>query len=99
MKRWMRVALLVLLAVFAAATVSPSQANASSTTDIVIYSAAGVGVAIVVVLVATYFTRDEDQLFMTESPLGEDAVGHTDSAIHFGPKCRKPDGTTALLCW
>ena len=99
MKRWMRVALLTLLAVFAATTISPSQASASSTTDIVIYSAAGVGVGIVIVLVATYFTRDEDQLFLTESPLRKDAVESADSGIQFGAKCRKPDGTVALACW
>lgn len=97
MKRWTTVAILAVLTTLAVAVVEPAPARADTTEDILIWSAVGVGAAIVIVLVATYFTRDEDAMFLTEPP--RDPRLDQESRVHFGTECVKPDGTAALLCW
>jgi len=81
------------------AALNPTAAEAD-TSDVLIYSAAGAGVAIVIVLLATYFTRDEDQLFLAEvPPSDEQALASERRSIHAGTDCVRPNGTMALLCW
>jgi hypothetical protein len=97
MKRWMTVAILVVVTTLALTVVKPAPALADTTEDIIIWTAVGTGAAIVLVLIAVYFTRDEDAMFLTEPP--RDPRQNQESRIHFGPECVKPDGTPALLCW
>jgi hypothetical protein len=81
---------------FSFAKPEPARADAA---DIAIYSGIAAGVAIVIVLVATYFSRDEDELFLTEAPrdpLAEQAEGRT---VKVGLDCQRPDGTMSLVCW
>jgi hypothetical protein len=79
---------------------SPRPAQASTTTDILIYSSIGIGAAIGIVLLATYLTRDENTLFLTQPPpfdLERDAPQRR--RFQVGTACRRPDGTVALVCW
>ncbi len=99
MKRRISAGIVALATVFAVASFQPAPAQAD-TDEILIYSAAGAGVAIVIVLLATYFTRDEDQLFLAEVPPSEEqALASERRSIHAGTDCVRPDGTMALLCW
>jgi hypothetical protein len=96
MKRWMTVAVTVIALLFALEVASPSTARAS-TQDILIYSGIAAGAAVVIVLIATYMTRDEGTIFLTEP---QPQLDHPDDeSVHFGTECRKPDGTISLLCW
>ena len=96
MKRWMTGAIVAVIVCLAVSALDPAPARAD-TEDILIWSAVGTGAAIVIVLVATYFTRDEDTLFLAEPP--RDPRLRDDARVHFGPDCMNPDGTAALVCW
>ncbi len=97
MKRWMTVAVLSVAMTFAIAVVKPSSADAATSSDLLIWGAVGAGGLIVLVLVATYMTRDESRIFLTEQ--NPDLLENDDSKIHFGAECKNPDGTISLLCW
>ncbi len=97
MKRWMTVVIVAIATTFAVTVSNPIPAKAIDTGQILIYTSAGVGAAVVLVLVATYMTRDEGQIFLTDPP--PDPTEQDDSRIHFGMECRNPDGTISLLCW
>lgn len=96
MKKWMMGAIVAAIMSLAVSVLDPAPARAD-TEDILIWSAVGTGVAIVIVLVATYFTRDDDTLFLTEAP--RDPRLQDEARVQFGPQCMKPDGTAALVCW
>ncbi len=95
--KWLRVAVLAVVTTVAATFVQPAPARADTTSDILIWTGVGTGVAIVIVLIAVYFTRDEDALFLTEPP--RDPRQLEESGVQFGTACKNPDGSAALLCW
>ena len=97
MKKWLKVLLIATLGMFAVSLTTPQPAQALDTGEIILWSAVGTGAAILIVLVATYFTRDESQLFLTE-PLDQEQ-GADGRRVHVGLQCKNPDGTAALLCW
>jgi len=101
MKRKMPVWVLAVAMIVSIGALSPRPAQALSTTEqILIYTAVGAGAAIVLVLVATYLTRDENTLFLTQPPrfdLERDAPRRRHFQV--GTACRGPDGTVALVCW
>ncbi len=99
MKRWTTVAVLAVATTFALSTLNPTRAEAIDTGEILIWSAAGAGAIAAIVLIATLLTRDDSTLFLTEPPTDIDAQTESKAGIHFGPECRNPDGTVALLCW
>ncbi len=99
MRKWMRAVLMAVVALFAIAATNPHPADALDTDEILLWSAVGTGAAILVVLVATYFTRDESQLFLHEPVDDAGADLRDERRLHVGLECRKPDGTAAILCW
>lgn len=93
---------LVLATVVSLSLLTPRRAQAINTTEIIIYSAVGVGAAIAIVLIATYFTRDDNTLFLTETPdyqLDRRFVDKAKPRLQFVTDCKRPDGTVSLVCW
>lgn len=102
MKQKITVLALVLVTFFSFSFAQPRRAEAVNTTEIIIYSAIGVGAAIAIVLVATYFTRDDNTLFLTQPPaydLDRHLLEKPKSRLHFVRDCRQRDGTFSLVCW
>ncbi len=102
MKRKMMTMALVLAMLLSLGFFTPRRAQAINTTEIIIYSAVGVGAAIAIVLVATYFTRDDNTLFLTQPPeyqLDRRFVDQAKPRVQFVTDCRRPDGTVSLVCW
>ncbi len=97
MKKWMMGAVVSVAMIFAVTVANPSPAKAVSGNDLLIWGGVGAGGLIVLVLVATYMTRDESRIFLTEQDPG--LLEPDDSKIHFGAECKNPDGTISLLCW
>jgi len=102
MKRKITVLTLVVAMVFSLGVFTPRRAQASTTTDIIIYSSIGIGAAIAIVLIATYFTRDDNTLFLTQPPapqLDRRFLDKPKPRFQFGPACKRPDGSISLVCW
>jgi hypothetical protein len=102
MKRKLTVWVLVVAMVLSLGVFAPRRAQASTTTDIIIYSAIGVGAAIAIVLIATYFTRDDNTLFLTQPPLNSPERRFLDTPkprVQFGAACKRADGSISLVCW
>jgi len=102
MKRKLTVWALVVAMVVSFGVFTPRRAQAIGTTEIIIYSAIGVGAAIAIVLIATYFTRDDNTLFLTQAPEYEPERRFLDKPkprVQFGAACKRADGSISLVCW
>ena len=93
------IAIIVVVAVLAVGTVTPSPARASETTDNFIYAGIGLVLYAGVVILATaivYRTPSELTLTPADVDVRRDIP---EPAVRVGQHCRQTDTTLTLLCW
>ncbi len=93
------IAIIIVLAVLAAGTLSPSPARADSTTDDFIYAGIALAAYVGIVVVATaivYKTPSELMLTPADVDVRRDLP---EPAVRVGKQCRQTGPALTLLCW